>query len=745
MLNAVPFESLQLTQFGAGLWSNRSPLFAPPTGALLDGSNAEISEKLTLKRRAGLSKYSTQQLTANEIPREFFSYRDLSGSLRVLADLTDKVATVTSSTVTSIFATTASTVPFSFEQVGSDLYFANGTDAKRYNGTNVFDIGVTAPSTAPTFSEVANLRFAGAGAGTNWTNPGNITAYDSNLATYNNTTQDWLRATSFGFSLPAGANILGIEVRIIGSAPDPDAVDRMIKVALTKDGTTPATAATNSVVLNNTIETTAILGRHDDLWGTTWTKAEVESANFGVLIADNDTTAAELRINSVQVRITHDKGLRGTRGYRWRYVYKTADGHRSSASPASACSNSINAVVTVEGARSTDPQVTTVEIYRILDGGAVYFLVGEVANPVSGTWTFDDAVADAAVTKSRIAAIANENDPPPTGIDNLVFHLGRLWGSVGNKVYYSGGGEITNGIPERAWKPTNYFVFPGTVTSLQPHALGLAVFTSSRAYLIRGIGPSTFFAMPWLDKVGVRHKRAATSDGETIYAFTSDKRLLSIAQNGLTDLGFVIQDKLNALNPTTAIVTQHAGEVDGGALYVADGSTGYYRFSLLTQNWSPKASITNGFGMVRSVETGDGTFSLLAGRTTGSGYILKRDTAVSVDDGSTFSWSFDIGSLTIAPPGKLAEAWAVNYEANTAGSVPTVSVRFNELAGSFAQLGSPENDPPELEESASFRSKRWYTSTAADATLARHVQLRFEFPAEDAATEVYSIGLIGRQ
>jgi len=55
-------------------------------------------------------------------------------------------------------------------------------------------------------------------------------------------------------------------------------------------------------------DTTKIEGGASDLWGTTWTETEIEASTFGVLIGDNDATAAELRIDSVTV-IIYANGL----------------------------------------------------------------------------------------------------------------------------------------------------------------------------------------------------------------------------------------------------------------------------------------------------------------------------------------------------------------------------------------------------------------------------------------------------
>ncbi len=73
------------------------------------------------------------------------------------------------------------------------------------------------------FADTAGPRNAGAGAtsgsGTGWTNPGGITADDTSYATvgvssWSGSTSEYLQGTNYGFNIPAGATIDGIQVVI---------------------------------------------------------------------------------------------------------------------------------------------------------------------------------------------------------------------------------------------------------------------------------------------------------------------------------------------------------------------------------------------------------------------------------------------------------------------------------------------------------------------------------------------------
>lgn len=97
---------------------------------------------------------------------------------------------------------------------------------------------------------------------------------------------DYMTLTNFSMSIPAAVTICGIVVQIDRKASGLSlgAVVKDYRVRLVKGG---------SVTGNNNAsgsgwtgsETTATYGSSSDLWGTTWTPAEINSENFGVAIS----------------------------------------------------------------------------------------------------------------------------------------------------------------------------------------------------------------------------------------------------------------------------------------------------------------------------------------------------------------------------------------------------------------------------------------------------------------------------
>ena len=156
-----------------------------------------------------------------------------------------------------------------------------------------------------------------AGVGTiAWTNPGNALASDNVYATaanvIRNTTTNYLECTGYGFSIPAGATISGITVyveRKTSGGTIRDAAMRVVKAGVI--GTTDLSTTTNYA----TTDVVEAHGSSANLWGTTWTPADINAANFGAAFAakNTSTTSTTNRTVSVdQIWITVDFAFAGT-------------------------------------------------------------------------------------------------------------------------------------------------------------------------------------------------------------------------------------------------------------------------------------------------------------------------------------------------------------------------------------------------------------------------------------------------
>ena len=151
---------------------------------------------------------------------------------------------------------------------------------------------------------------------TGWTNAtvAYLATSDSSRSTYSvpgNGQSGVLDATGFFNSpaannIPAGAIIRGIQVEIVHMASSTSSLDDE-DVFLLKAGSTTGITDHASGTKWGTSDSTATYGDVDDLWGTTWTAAQLNASNFGVrLRVDNDNASARTAsINRIRVTVTY--------------------------------------------------------------------------------------------------------------------------------------------------------------------------------------------------------------------------------------------------------------------------------------------------------------------------------------------------------------------------------------------------------------------------------------------------------
>lgn len=121
-----------------------------------------------------------------------------------------------------------------------------------------------------------------AGAGVDWTTPNNITVgTDAANAFYQTgaASKDLL-GSAFGFAIPSNATINGIEVQLRGIQPDGS---YSVNVYIYKGGSRAGTPTTTG--FNGGAPNTVTKGSPTDLWGTTWTAADINADNFGAAVA----------------------------------------------------------------------------------------------------------------------------------------------------------------------------------------------------------------------------------------------------------------------------------------------------------------------------------------------------------------------------------------------------------------------------------------------------------------------------
>lgn len=149
-------------------------------------------------------------------------------------------------------------------------------------------------------------------AGVAWNHTSDVFASDNAYASAAITGQGTkaLLITDFGFSVPSTATVLGIQVEIerynetaaMGVVEDSD-------VVLYRGGSIIGDDKADSGVAwpLTDPDTYKVYGGPTDLWGATWTPAQINGSDFGVWLTAIETAfdAAEARIDHVRITVTY--------------------------------------------------------------------------------------------------------------------------------------------------------------------------------------------------------------------------------------------------------------------------------------------------------------------------------------------------------------------------------------------------------------------------------------------------------
>lgn len=137
------YASLYQSRYFSGLNTQRSPLRSAGSSyeerylgtradALIDGSNCEITPKLTLARRPGNTVYNSNNFTAVDAFFAFRMFGPNSESIEVLADTSTGVYIISNNQDTLIYAKPAGAGQTYFQSIGNTLYFGNGVSQQKY-------------------------------------------------------------------------------------------------------------------------------------------------------------------------------------------------------------------------------------------------------------------------------------------------------------------------------------------------------------------------------------------------------------------------------------------------------------------------------------------------------------------------------------------------------------------------------------------------------------------------------------
>ena len=773
-------------RFFVGLWTNRNPLRSPlstfyadgwhlgGTDALIGGVNIELSPRLTLCRRPGNLAYSTATIATS--PDTFYPFRLFGSTIDTIVDTATNIYTLNPTTATSIFTKAISAGQANFLGIGQTLYFGDGVEQMVWQNGTIRNWGI---SIGP-FSNSVGPNIAGAGASVPnfggaiaWTNPGHVTSA-SLYATVSLTTtsgipqlSQYLEATTFGFSLALAEIITGIQVTLDAFSTNGESVQCQLLINGSPAGFPIIVPTTTSV-------TTLTFGGSSTLWGLSPKPNDINQTTFGVAISaiHNGSGTSAFSVRNVNITIfgtggptvaTTTGSLSPTTGYQYVVAYgNSSSADVSNATPPSALIKPVAQGVLITLVASTDPQVNQIWVFRTADGGSTFLNIPTSPYPnTSGNVT--DNAPDSQLNILQQAAVILQNSPPPAGALDPILYLGLVWVHVGNAVYFTRVASAVVGNTYEDFPPGNVFTFPETVIRKIPINAGLLVFTTSNIYIISGQNTSNsiLFSGPFLAGYGILSWNCVWLDGSIIYFFTADHRLIRLdPSSGVEDLGFPIGDQLASFNPANAYVTYHSSTSNDAALYIGDGSTGWFRCNpnqapdgqITGPVWSPKANIVGGCKALVGMETSPGVHQLMMGGTGNAQPVLVRDSTYTTftDNGTAYPANFQIGSIVLAQSGQDAIMRFVTAWYKKVGTSPLLSVLLNEISGTFESLsGYVVNDPPYLAAPATLFTNRHYFKQSVGGNppgpaICQHLQIQVDYGATDVVqNELLSMTING--
>jgi hypothetical protein len=129
-----------------------------------------------------------------------------------------------------------------------------------------------------------------------WANPSNAKASDNSYATAEKTsgsaTAHYLKATNFGFSVPGGEPIAGVEALVERSQSGGSGSVVDSRVRIVKGGTIQSVVDRSTGAKWAATDTVDPFGGGTDVWGQSWGPVDVNSSGFGIAFSPTITASS---------------------------------------------------------------------------------------------------------------------------------------------------------------------------------------------------------------------------------------------------------------------------------------------------------------------------------------------------------------------------------------------------------------------------------------------------------------------
>jgi hypothetical protein len=768
--------------------------------ALLAGQDMELTPRLTLQRRPGYIAYTGSGGNPFSEVINMYSWKTATQGVYQIFDTSTDIEYIppgaTSPTV--IFIKPAGTFlnKTYFFGVGNYLFFSGIGFSGKWDGPTgkqgVTNWGISITNATNTYGPQTaghGASVVGQGSSPVWSSPSSVTGTSSfasiTVTPANLHTSESLAATQFAFSglsIPSTSVISGIQVTFNGYSSN----GGTLGVGILEAGNF---IGLGKPVITSTSSTPVTLGGQSDVWNApNFTVNDVIQTNFGVVFYPinvvgsgttyyvNDVTITVFTTTGPAILVLGGGGVNLTAINGWSYVYSYGNSVSGEISNASPVSNNTGPFTNTQGVQisliaSSDPQVNQIHVYRTTDsgGGSIFYELPNSPFP-NTTGNVTDTALDTALNINSQAATNFQNTPPPVSLVTLEWFAGRLWGAVGNLLYFSTGPDSLSGLQQSNWNPVYVFAIPTSVTRLTSLPNGLLIHDLDEILVVRGTSTTSFTVNSFIRDIGTWNYNAVDTDGSNVYIFTADRQFLVLTASGMEEVGGgVIADQLQNVDPTQAYVTIYRSGLDAMVFLFDIANQVLYPFNTRQNAWCLPALLKmpniTGAG---AMEIKPGVWKYLICSNGANGLVpqlSQRDLGTFTDLGTAYAPNVVVGTIQEADPGTLAKMENLYLELTNAGSVPTVSILPNDagvtltnppgsqITGKFLTLISPVPDPPTYgADPVNYRSLRYNWQSIAtqiynpsSAAAVKYVQILIQFAAESAQNEVLGLGLSGKQ
>jgi hypothetical protein len=531
---------------------------------------------------------------------------------------------------------------------------------------------------------------------------------------------DLLEGTNFGFNITSPSVVQGIQVQVNGyQGSNPSGCYLTAQLLLAGQ----PTGNVRTVQLGTSSSTISI-GGAGDFWGIQNIAASsVGGIGFGVALQafnPQGTGLATWYITWVKITIWATGGppisidttpgtFNAFTGYQYVAAYgNSKSGHVSSTTPPSTgtgiFTNATGVKVTLLA--PTDPQVDQIWVFRITDGGSIFLNIPTSPylcttlwpsgwTPGVSTVQIEDNSPDISLIITQPGPVNYVNNPPPSGIVKMAYHLGRIWGAVGNLLYYSAGPDCLVGNGSEAFPPLNYFTFPTQINRLVPTSSALLVWTQSDLYYIAGSTLASMYPMPMLTGLGLSSYNALAADGVNTWLYSADRQFIRFSAAGINEDGFAIGNRLEidpAYNPSTVYVASLISGSSDKAVFLADGSSTWYRCNWNQPPeggpaWSPKAKFFAG-PIINTITTVSGS-----GSSWTYTYTSLTGNAIVVGDNITVIGMANAGNNGTFPVTAIGSSTFTVTNANGVAATGNTGTGYDNSQWSYTSIGSVETAP----------------------------------------------------